>query len=44
MQSHVHLLNTQHIYKLQQYIIPLLLPSGLRTMHRGIFNKKSLGP
>ena len=38
------MLNTQHIYKLQQYIIPLLLLSAQRTMNRGILNKKSLGP
>ena len=41
---HVHLLNTQHIYKLQQYIIPFVLPSGQRTMHRGILNKKIIRP
>ena len=33
---YVHLFNTQHIYKLQQYTIPLLLPSGQRTMHSGL--------
>ena len=44
IQSHAHLFNIQHIYKLQQFTIPLLLPSGQRTMHRGLLNKKSLGP
>ena len=33
---------TKHNYKLQQYIIPLLLLSGQRTMHRGLVNEKSL--
>ena len=41
---YIHLLNKQHIYKLQHYVIPFLLPSGQRTMHRGILSKKSLGP
>ena len=41
---HVHLFKTQYIYKLQQYIIPLLLPTGQCTMHRGLLNEKSLGP
>ena len=36
--------NTLYIYKLQQYIIPLLLLSGQRTIYGGLLNKKSLGP
>ena len=40
----MYICSINNIYKLQQYIIPFLLPSGQRTMHRGILSKISLGP